>query len=76
MLYPAKFIRLFSVKVACESVVRDNPIISTAWSSNLCFLIKSSLAKMQAADPSEVGQHYNLVKGPCMAGDFLIYSRV
>lgn len=33
-------------------------------------------ANMEQADPSDVGQHYNLVRGPYIWGDFFIYSRV
>ena len=45
----------FSVKLDGRSVAIDCARISTAWLSSPCFLTKSSLAKMAAALPSDVG---------------------
>lgn len=46
-----------------ESVVKAAPRISTAWSSNLFSLTNLSETIIAAAEPSEVGEHYNFVKG-------------
>ena len=45
----------FSVKLDGRSVAIDCARISTAWLSSPCFFTKSSLAKMAAALPSDVG---------------------
>lgn len=64
------------MKVLEESVVKEYPAISTAWSCKLCLNINSSDTIIAAPAPSDVGQHYNLVKGPWTAGDLEIYSMV
>lgn len=45
--------RDFSEKVLVLSVVKDIPIISIAWSSNLCNFMYSSDIRMAAAAPSD-----------------------
>jgi hypothetical protein len=66
---------LFS-KVELKSVVISIPIISTARSRRPCFVAKASETKTAAADPSEVGQHWSLVKGPYTGGEARICSSV
>ena len=48
-------IELFSSKVLLKSVAISIPRISTALFSRPCFFTNSSLAKMAAALPSDVG---------------------
>ena len=55
--------QLFSSKVLGKSVVIAMPAISTACSSRPCFFTKSSLARIAAPAPSDVGQHCSLVSG-------------
>jgi hypothetical protein len=50
-------------KEGLPSVVSAAASISTAWSSSLFSFTNFSETKIAAAEPSEVGEHYNLVKG-------------
>ena len=63
-------------KLDGKSVFIDMPMISTAWSSRPCERTNSSLARIAAAEPSEVGQHCSLVSGSCTIGDARISSSV
>lgn len=55
---------LLSPKVEPRSVAISMPRISTARSIKPCLRAKASEQMMAAAEPSEVGQHCNLVSGP------------
>ena len=58
-------IELFSWKVLTRSVAISIPRISTALLSSPCFLTNSSLAKMAAALPSDVGLKVNVQINQC-----------
>ena len=60
MSYPATFMALFSSNVLGVSVVITWARISTAWPCRLCRRTKSSLARIQAAAPSEVGLRWSI----------------
>lgn len=49
------FMHEFSLNVLGKSVPISMATISTAWFCRLCFFTNSSLHKMAAADPSDVG---------------------
>ena len=63
MSEPTSLMQLFSSKVLGKSVVIAMPRISTAFACRLCLRTKSSLARIAAPAPSEVGQHCSLVSG-------------
>ena len=75
MSEPTSLIMLFSYELG-KSVVIAMPRISTALASRPCFLTKSSLARIAAPAPSEVGQHWSLVSGPKTIGAFRMSSSV
>lgn len=52
----------FSLNVLGKSVPISMETISTAWFCKLCFLTNSSLHRMAAADPSEVGLKTQILK--------------
>lgn len=52
-----------------KSVTISMPRISMAWSKSPCLTTKFSLQTMAAAAPSDVGQHWSLVKGSNIFGD-------
>lgn len=70
------FMLLFSPKVELKSVAISIPKISTARFRRPCFMAKASDTRIAAADPSEVGQHCNLVNGPYTGGEARICSKV
>ena len=60
------------------SVAISIPTISIAWSWRLFLMTNCSDARIAAADPSDVGQHWSFVNGPNTLGDssisFNVYS--
>jgi hypothetical protein len=60
---PINLIDDLASKEAIVSVVNEIPIISTALASNPFSFTNYSLQRIAQAAPSEVGQHYSLVKG-------------
>ena len=74
MSEPTSLIELFSSKVLLKSDAIAMPRISTALACSPCLRTKSSLARIAAPAPSEVGQHCSLVSGSQTIGAALICS--